>query len=225
MKKYLSHGAGVNSTALMLLLEDEDIEFESVFVDHGGDYPETYEYVDYLKQQGYKITVIEPPAYCGCITIEQYIRKYKFMPGIFARWCTEHFKVVPFLKYIKTPAIVYLGYGYDEKQRAERRNKKYKEENDATYEYPLIDAKLNRIDCIAMIREHNLKVPSRSTCYFCPFQSKQQIRELFLHHQDIYNRVVELETLCSKEGKFTFKKGKTIPMIAMESTPPIERWL
>jgi len=41
MRKYLSHGVGVNSTALMLLLEDEGVEFESVFVDHGGDYPET----------------------------------------------------------------------------------------------------------------------------------------------------------------------------------------
>jgi len=40
MKNYLSHGMGVNSTALMLLLADEGIEFESVFVYHGGDYPE-----------------------------------------------------------------------------------------------------------------------------------------------------------------------------------------
>ena len=45
MKEYLSFGGGVNSTALMLLLLDEGIEFESVFVNHGGDYPETYEYV------------------------------------------------------------------------------------------------------------------------------------------------------------------------------------
>ena len=209
----------------MLLLEDEGIEFESVFVNHGGDYPETYKYVNYLREQGFEITVITPPVYCGCTTIEQYIRKYKFLPGVFGRWCTEHFKVVPFLKYIKIPAIVYLGYCYDEKKRAERRNKKYEEENDATYEYPLISAKLNRNDCVTLIREHNLKVPPRSTCYFCPFQSKQQIRELFLYHPELYQHVVELENLCSRGRKFTFKKGKTIPMIAMESTPPIQRWL
>lgn len=221
MKKYLSHGMGVNSTALMLLLEDESIEFESVFVDHGGDYPETYEYGNYLRQQGHKITKIQPPAFCGCTTIEQYILKYKFLPGIFARWCTEHFKVVPFLNYIKTPAIVYLGYCYDEKYRAERREKRCKKENDITYKYPLIDAKLNRTDCIALIREHNLKVPSRSTCYFCPFQSKQQIRELYLYHPELYKHVVELETFCSH----TLKNRKTISEIAMENTPPITHWL
>ena len=56
MKKYLSHGMGVNSRALMLLLEDEGIEFENVFVNHGGDYPETYEYVIYLKDKGIRFS-------------------------------------------------------------------------------------------------------------------------------------------------------------------------
>lgn len=220
MKKYLSFGAGVNSTALLLLLADESEEFETIFVNHGGDYPETYEYIHYLIDKGFQITEIKPPAYCGCTTIEQYILKYKFLPGVFCRWCTMHFKVVPFLKYIEMPAIVYLGFCYDEKKRAERRTKRHKEENNAIYKYPLIDAKLNRNDCIAIIKEHNLKIPSRSTCYFCPFQSKQQIRELFLHHQDLYERVVELEAHCSRNEKITLK-NKPIPIIAMAHTPPL----
>jgi 3'-phosphoadenosine 5'-phosphosulfate sulfotransferase (PAPS reductase)/FAD synthetase len=225
MKKYLSFGAGVNSTALLLLLTDQGEDFETIFVNHGGDYPETYEYVTYLREHGFEITEIKPPAYCGCTTIEQYIRKYKFLPGVFSRWCTEHFKVIPFQKYIETPAVVFLGYSYDEKQRAERRTKKHKEENDITYEYSLIDLKISRDSCISVIREHNLKIPPRSTCYFCPFQSKQQIRELFLFHRDLYERVVELEALCSKGGKFTLKINKTIPVIAMENTPPLQKWL
>ena len=201
----------------MLLLLDKDIEFESVFVNHGADYPETYEYVDYLKREGFEITVITPPLYCGCTTIEQYTRKYKFYPGVFARWCTAHFKVIPFLKYIETPAIVYIGYGYDEKQRAERRKKRYKKENDVFYEYPLISARMNRKDCIAIINEHNLRVPIRSTCYFCPFQTDKQIRDLYKHHYDLYKCVVELETICSSKGKkFTFRKGKSISEIVVE---------
>jgi 3'-phosphoadenosine 5'-phosphosulfate sulfotransferase (PAPS reductase)/FAD synthetase len=57
---YLSFGAGVNSTALMLYLLDRGVDFEAVFVNHGTDYPETYEYVQYLKDNGYRITVIKP---------------------------------------------------------------------------------------------------------------------------------------------------------------------
>lgn len=60
MRTYLSHGMGVNSTALMLLLLDKGQKFESFFIDHGGDYPETYEYLGYLLGQGYDITVLKP---------------------------------------------------------------------------------------------------------------------------------------------------------------------
>ncbi len=68
MRAYLSHGMGVNSTALMLLLEDFGIDFESVFVDTGCEHPETYEYLDYLQKLGYDITVIKPNVE-GCSTI------------------------------------------------------------------------------------------------------------------------------------------------------------
>ena len=47
-KNYLSFGGGVNSVALMLWLIDHGIEFEAVFSNHGGDYPETYDYLDML---------------------------------------------------------------------------------------------------------------------------------------------------------------------------------
>ena len=60
MKQYISFGGGVNSTALLLLLTDRGEEFETVFVNHGGDYPETYEYVDYLRDQGFEITEVIP---------------------------------------------------------------------------------------------------------------------------------------------------------------------
>jgi hypothetical protein len=65
MKKYLSYGGGVNSTAMYLLMLDQGIEFESVFVHHGTDWPETYQYVAgfqwWLKANGHKpITVLIP---------------------------------------------------------------------------------------------------------------------------------------------------------------------
>ena len=48
MPHYLSMGFGVNSVALFLLMERLGMDFEAVFVDHGGDYPETYEYAKYF---------------------------------------------------------------------------------------------------------------------------------------------------------------------------------
>ncbi len=109
---------GVNSTALMLLLEDGGTDFENVFVNHGGDYPETYEYVDYLKNKGYEITV-RIPDYLGCHTIEEYALKYNLFPGFKFRWCTGHFKIEPLHKYYKKPCIDYVGIGADEERRSE----------------------------------------------------------------------------------------------------------
>jgi len=60
VKEYLSFGAGVNSVALLLLLQDQGREFESVFSDHRCEYPETYEYLDYLKDLGFEITRLDP---------------------------------------------------------------------------------------------------------------------------------------------------------------------
>ncbi|HEX9972317.1 MAG TPA: phosphoadenosine phosphosulfate reductase family protein [bacterium] len=68
MKKYLSFGGGVNSVAMMLMLLDQKDEFEAIFVDHGTDWPETYEYFEML--QGWmkdhrhsQITVLKPDVY------------------------------------------------------------------------------------------------------------------------------------------------------------------
>lgn len=37
MKNYLSFGGGVNSTALYLLMQEMEIDFEAVYIDHGAD--------------------------------------------------------------------------------------------------------------------------------------------------------------------------------------------
>jgi hypothetical protein len=56
VKQYLSFGGGVNSTALLLLLTDQGLEFETVFVNPRGviempDLPEPQEGVDYYPDE------------------------------------------------------------------------------------------------------------------------------------------------------------------------------
>jgi hypothetical protein len=56
MVKYLSYGAGVNSEALRLLLIDQGIEFEGVYMDHGCDWPETREFAKTIPG----LTIVKP---------------------------------------------------------------------------------------------------------------------------------------------------------------------
>lgn len=223
--KYLSFGGGVNSTALLLLLTDQGEEFETVFVNHGGDYPETYEYVDYLREQGFEITEVLPDVE-GCKTIYEYSMKSRILPSFRLRWCTDKFKVRPMLKHAEVPCKMFIGFDYGEIKRIkassgkEYNNKPSKEKlHKIAYSYPLIDAKIDRNGCTDLIKEHGLDVPPKSGCWFCPFMRKIEIRELFLNHRDLYDAAVEMEENCMKDGFYI--KDKPLPCIAMAHTPPL----
>jgi len=183
MRKYLSYGGGVNSTALMILLKERGEKFESVFVDHGGDYPETYEYVEYLQGEGFPVTILKPKTE-RCSTIEEYCLKYGIKPLRQMRWCTDKFKLRPLREYIKAPAICFIGIDNGEKSRAYKKPLK----EGITNKYPLIEHGIDREGCIKIIRKAGLKIPKRSGCWFCPFATKKEIAELKTNYPDLFRR-------------------------------------
>ena len=186
----------MDSTALMLWLTDHNIEFEAVFVDHGGDYPHTYEYIKYLQREGFEITILKPHVE-GCNTLVEYMRKYNFIPSARLRWCTDKFKLRPFAAYVEKPCVNYLGINYDEKKRVKpNRNKKI------TNVFPLVENYLGRTSCCKIIEDHNLKVPRKSGCFFCPFQPRQEVMKLHEEYPELFAVMDELER--KNKGNFTF---------------------
>lgn len=198
MRKYLSFGGGVDSTALMLFLLDKGVDFKAVFVNHGGDMPETYDYIAYLHVQGYEITEIKPDvSWKGHFSdIYEYFFFHKSIPLRAYRICTHKFKIRPFNKYVEKPCIVYLGYDADERKRA----RKVKSKAGITYEYPLITNHLTRRNCKQLIRDCGLTLPPKSGCYFCPFQSVKEWRKLMVTHPDLFKKAVALENNSPKVG-------------------------
>ena len=213
MKQYLSFGGGVNSTALLLLLTDRGEEFEAVFVNHGGDYPETYAYVDYLREQGFEITEIIPDVE-GYHTIYDYSIAKQILPSFRHRWCTDKFKIRQINNYIQVPCIMFIGFDYGESKRSLESNL-----DGVTNLYPLIESKMDRNACVELIKKHDLKIPPKSGCWFCPFMHKIEIREIFLNHRDLYDKALRMEENCMKDGFYI--KDKPLPVIAMAHTPPL----
>ena len=187
MKKYLSFGAGVNSTALMLLLLDEGVEFETVFIDTGCEKPETYEYLNLLNREGYKITRIIPKVE-GYTNLYDYFWHWKIIPLMRYRICTLKFKTQPVDKYIQKPCELMIGYDFSERKRRHLKDRK-----GITHIFPLIDKKITREQCIKIIKEHDLAVPVKSSCYLCPFQSKNQWKQLRDIHPDLFKKAMALE--------------------------------
>lgn len=194
MKKtnVLSYGAGVNTSALMVLLVRKKMPFDvAVFADTGTELPETYEYLkvtrEYLDKHGVEFKVLKPSAgnlYETCV-------RRKVIPSTLWRWSTRDYKIRPihnFYKSLGTHINEYLGIAYDEVERM-----KASRENYITSVFPLIDYKMTREDCVRLIKSARLPVPIKSGCYVCPFVPISRWEYIYKNHPGIYKKVMALE--------------------------------
>lgn len=197
LKNYLSFGGGVNSVALYLLMEKLGMDFEAVFVNHGGDWPETYEYVDYFISTGRPITILTP----NVNTVEKvrfksivdYCKHRVVTPSRISRWCTDRFKVKPMYDHVDTPCFMHLGIDFGEIKRAILNSRDGVENR-----FLLIEHEINRDRCKQIISEHGLIIPRKSGCYICPFQGRIEYRELRRKHPELFCEVKKLEEAQNK---------------------------
>jgi len=198
MKNYLSFGGGVNSVAMYLYLMDQGVDFEAVFVDHGTDWPETYDYVDMFKEK-YPLTILKPE-YQGHSNLYDYSWFRRMVPSRYPRWCTANFKIKVLEKYYKPPCFVCIGIDAGESHRA-----KLHTDGGVEHRYPLIEGGINRAECKEIIKRHVLPVPMRSGCYICPYQTRGQWIELRRKHPCLFQDAVALE---ARNNEYMAEKGK-----------------
>ncbi len=210
MKKYLSFGGGVNSVAMMLMLLDQKDDFEAIFVDHGSDWPETYEYFEmfqgWLKKHSHKpVTVLKPNLFRKkdgktFDSLYDYAFFYKIIASRRFRWCTAEFKVKPIHKYVDNPCFMYIGIDFGELQRV-----KISTQGGIENRYPLIENEIDRNGCEKIILDHGLPVPMKSGCYICPFQPNGMWIELRKVHPELFCKAQQLE---KNAAKYRIERGK-----------------
>jgi hypothetical protein len=77
------------------------------------------------------------------------------------------------------PVEMWLGISTDEFQRMKDSDVKY-----ITHRWPLIERGMSRADCVKWLEAHELDVPSRSACVFCPFHNTAEWRGIKAHPED-----------------------------------------
>lgn len=99
--------------------------------------------------------------------------------GQLRRQCTNRWKIQPMRRRIseellarglnKDAGIVeqWLGITLDEWHRAKDSDVKY-----ITHRFPLLDMKMTRADCAGWLQKHDLPMPIKSSCTFCPYHSR-----------------------------------------------------
>ncbi len=190
MKKVLSFGAGVQTTALAILIAEGKVKVdEVVFADTGGEKPETYWYMEaytipLFKEIGVPFTTVrgEPR------NLVEHCEHYRILPMIYKRWCSDHAKIRPINAHIGKEAISIIGFSSDEINRAERARNKAKKS------FPLIDMGISASDCQRIISNYGWPLPLKSSCYFCPFQRWPEWNWLKIHHPELIDICLDMES-------------------------------
>jgi len=193
--KPVSFGAGVNSTAMVIMLVKAGWRGDIVFADTGTEWPETYCFIDYfeanwLKPRGLRVTRLGPEwrkdkRAREVASLIEFCEVRRIIPLASVRWCTVMFKIEPLKAYYAGPSSI--GFAADEAHRAKGRPA------------PLIDAGITREGCIKMIEGEGLDVPQKSSCYICPFQRTDEWRELWHRHPNLIERAANLEEQVNRE--------------------------
>jgi hypothetical protein len=187
--KVLSLGAGIQSTTLLLMALEGEIERPdaAIFADPRFEVDETYSNLKMLEDLcGKKIPIyrvskgsiaddLAKAARTGSRTVSMpfHIVRPDGNYGMARRQCTGEYKLGPILREQKEllrkagqkHAEAWIGYSFDEISRMKPSRVKY-----SVNRYPLIERAMTRSSCIKWLTSHEYPVPEKSACIGCPFR-------------------------------------------------------
>ena len=207
----LGISGGKDSAALAIYLKERqrDSEIEYFFCDTGAELREVYEFLDRLED--YLCKPIERLS--SGRDFDHHLKRFNgFLPAPHARWCTRVMKLEPLEKFIgNDPCVSYIGIRADE-----RRSGYISHKPNIKPAYPFIDDGIIKSDVIRILKD-TVGIPdyykwrSRSGCYFCFFQRKEEWLGLADNHPDLFERAKKYEKTDKKTGRlFTWVKGMTL---------------
>lgn len=147
--------------------------------------------------------------------------------GMLRRQCTNHWKIRPIRRYLasllkeqgrkKTVGAVkmWLGITLDEVQRVRDSNVQWIKNS-----YPLLEMTppMTRLACVAWLESHNLPIPPKSSCVFCPYQNRGRWSELKKSDLDWQKAVQVDEAIRHRRPNFlSFVHRERIPLIEVVS--------
>jgi hypothetical protein len=231
---YLSFGAGVQSTALLVCsnlgLHGVLRADVAIFADTG--YEPAYVYDQLRTMQAWSkipVEVVRAKDQSGRGSFDAIIPAYTIDgsgdKGILRRQCTSNWKMEPLeaaarrhLGYksrqvVRKRACALIGISTDEAQRMKTSRTRWIDNC-----YPLVDERLRREDCLRIVSEAGLPRPERSACYFCPFHTTAEWKMLRDDHPDEWQRAVEYD----RSIRHTTRAGVNKPIFLHRQLVPLD---
>ena len=223
-----SFSGGKDSTAMVLrMIERGDPLDEVMFCDTTMEYPAMLRHVEKVKQvieaAGIKFTTLrdehgfEWRLYQKPVkrksTHDLYGRPGYGWPTASSRWCTRHLKMEPIERHLrelhqKYKVIQFIGIAADEDYRLERENNQ-----DPNHRHPLREWGWTEADAMQYCRDKGYDWEGlydlfpRVSCWCCPLNRYEILRNQRKHFPDLWARLLELD---EKQCKSFFSHGHRV---------------
>ena len=221
--RVLSLGAGVQSTTVALLAVHGEIETveHAIFADTGWEEQATYVHLQWLtpilENAGIQVHIVkkgnlrEDTLKTGRIKIPVHMKHEGAGSGMSMRQCTYDYKIAPIQrKQRELIGIAYrqrwkpehgtiinlMGISVDEIQRAKDNPVEY-----IKNQFPLLDLRMKRTDCLAWLEKHGYSAP-RSACIGCPYHNDHEWRRIKQNPTEWADVVLFDKQLRNKKTKF-----------------------
>lgn len=210
---YLSFGAGVQSTAMLILACQGKIAKPelAVFADTQDEPQYVYDHLQSMQLYSGSHGIPLEVTTAGKLSDEIYrIPAFTENGGLASRQCTSNFKITPIERHIrhhlgykkgeripKDSAIAQIGISLDEAHRMKPSQTKW-----ILRSWPLIDLHMNRHDCELVIKKSGMKIPQKSACVFCPYHDNTYWRMMKEKHPQDFQKAVESDEKLRQVGSF-----------------------
>lgn len=197
----VSFSGGKDSTAMVCGMKDRGMKIDIIlYCDTGLEFPAMYEHINRVEQYvGIPITHLkaEKPFEYWFLEHEpkrknpklQGLKGYSWA-GCKNRWCTKELKTNVIYRYLsdlnkRFNVIHYIGIAADESDRI--RDKRY----------PLVEWGWTEADCLKYCYEKGFdfgglyKIFHRVSCWCCPLQSLEELRQLRKHFPELWKQLEE----------------------------------
>jgi hypothetical protein len=223
MNQIWSYGGGTQSAAIAALIVQGKLPKPDIAViaDTGREVSTTWDYLTNVIQPAldFKIHVV-PHSFDGTgyntvdlwngngtLLIPAYTSQVEGeREGMLRGFCSGEWKREPVRRFCREQGVdggkLWIGFSTDEMQRCRTFNEKDKWQ----HTYPLIDLRMNRGDCIALVKRMGWPEPPRSACWMCPYRSDQEWKDI----QDLpdFQQAVEFEeSIQERDSKVWLHKS------------------
>jgi len=207
----------------------------AIFADPGAELPDTYRLWDYLNDwkkynNGIPLIMKKKSLYDDILKSQNSTgQRWASIPaftesqGMVRRQCTKEYKIDTVVKAVRElyglkkfgrmkPTTMYLGISLDEIQRM-KESRLY----NIKYEYPLIEQRITRSDCVKFLEERSFHNIKKSSCTFCPYHSNAQWREIKQNYPEEWKKVIKVDEAIRDSSK----RGEKDKLYLHRSLKPI----